>query len=765
MIYIHFMKFIKSFKLNIAAKLLIGFIMLVVVFIISDWYIINSIRSYLLNQSGKILSEKARNASLQIDSFFSGFWDHAEGISSFYKEPLDDDSRLQIINSAKFVIATEKYFKKIVILKPNGREIVKVDRDGLTPDNALSFEITSDSFELARNGKQTISKIFYTEEEPGPNVNMYSPVLEGTTVVAILKMQINLDQLWDVLSKVTLGETGYAYIVDSDGRLIAHPNQQLVRDNQILTSRPIINTAIKNTPLPIWPEGYDYNNENNIPVVAQIEKVSKIGWTTVFEQSEEEAYAYTRFIRRFFLISYSFTGLVLLIISFLLSNDLVHSIHVLIQGAKKFEKEELKTRIDIASGDEFEELGNVLNSMAEKLDKTFHALDEQKRRSVKTAELLLRRDLDLRDINEELEQEKDKIAAERNKFMVVLSGITDAVISLDLRQYIATFNASAEKITGYKAVDVVGKPVSSVLHLFDKDHEVKTDEYCPSDSDGGVVFRGKYLKLAGNNKQSFVNLVVGKIPGGERINLGGIISIHDLTEEQRLEEMKLDFVSMAAHELRTPLTSIRGYLSLFFDEFLNELSEKQKLLLRRVDISAKQLNSLVENLLSVSRIEKGAFAINPKPVDWLNLVKTIVEELTSRANDKHITLSLQNPGVPVSVMADELRIGEVVTNLVVNAINYTGEGGHVTVSIEVKDDVVITHVQDTGEGIPKEAISRLFTKFFRGSTTLVQGAKGTGLGLYISKAIVTIHKGTISVESELGKGSTFTFTLPKVPSA
>ena len=754
------MKFIYKLRLNIATKLLIGFVMLVGVFIASDWFIINSVRAYLLGQSNKLLTEKARNASIQVESFFSGFWDHAEGIASFYSEPFNNETRTQIINAGKFVISTEKYFKKIVLLKTNGRELVKIDRDVVVSEQSLSYEITSDSLESARRGTPSISKIFYTEDDQSPNINMYYPVSDGTKVVAIIKMQINLDQLWTIISKVRLGDSGFAYIVDSDGHLIAHPNNQLLGKNIILTNRKVISNAIENK-VTEWPDGYDYENEKGVKVVSQIVKNEKIGWIIAFEQSEEEAYAYTKFIRKFFLISYSFSGIVLLVISFLLSNDLVHSINVLIQGAKKFEREELKTRISIDSGDEFQELGSVLNSMAEKLDNSFQAIDAQKKRSVKTAELLLRRDLDLRDINEELELEKDKIAAEKNKFMMVLSGITDAVISLDQKKQIATFNAVAEKITGYRAAEAVGKPISAILKIFDKDHEIAADEYCPTESEGGVVFKGKYLKLQGNGRQSFVNMVVGKIPGGERINLGGIISIHDLTEEQRLEEMKLDFVSMAAHELRTPLTSIRGYLSLFFDEFVNSLSDKQKLLLQRVDISAKQLNSLVENLLSVSRIEKGAFAINPKPLDWVKFVKNIVDELGSRANDKGISLKFVDPGQQIKVNADELRIGEVVTNLVVNALNYTPAKGSVTVSIEVKDNMVVTHVTDTGEGIPKEILTHLFTKFFRGTTTLVQGSKGTGLGLYISKAIVTMHKGTIGVESELGKGSVFTFTLPK----
>lgn len=391
-------------------------------------------------------------------------------------------------------------------------------------------------------------------------------------------------------------------------------------------------------------------------------------------------------------------------------------------------------------------------------------IEQQRKRMEKSAQLLVRRDLDLREINEELEKEKQAISGERNKLAIILYGITDAVIALDLNRRVIIFNKSAQNLTGYSEKEIVGKPLTDFIKIYDKEREVSLDEYCPVKRDGfeGTIFNKPSLKLISKNqKVNFINLITGQIAEGLSTNLGAILTLHDVTYEKELEEMKLDFVTMAAHELRTPLTSIRDYLSVFIQENLSKFSNEQKMFLNRISISTQQLMSLVENLLSVSRVERGVFTINREPADWISIVRQVTADLNTRAVERKLKLTLFVPNKPLpKVLADKLRIGEVVSNLVSNAITYTPAGGKINVWLEQLGDFIITHVQDTGEGIPKEALPHLFTKFFRVSGKLEQGSKGTGLGLYISKSIIDMHQGRIWVESELGKGSTFSFSLP-----
>jgi len=370
---------------------------------------------------------------------------------------------------------------------------------------------------------------------------------------------------------------------------------------------------------------------------------------------------------------------------------------------------------------------------------------------------------DLRSTIETLKQDKNVKSADKDKFEVVLSGISDAIIAVDIDQKILIFNSAAQNLTGYSTSEAIGHHIGKVIRVFDRNEELLPFDYCPINSNDseGTVFTKKDLKIVGKNKEFFANLVVGKIKEGTSINLGCILALHDTTEEKRLEEMKLDFVSMAAHELRTPLTSLRGYLSMLIKDNKDILKGDEVTFLARADISAQQLVVLVDNLLNVSRIENHKLTINIEKTDIRQLIQQSVDQIMERATEKKITLEFRKDESPLPrVLIDKLRMGEVLNNLLSNAIAYTKDGGRVTVWTERKNDDIVTHIQDTGEGISKESLPHLFTKFFRISGRLEQTSKGTGLGLYISKEIIQMHHGEIWVESEVGKGSTFSFSLP-----
>ena len=380
---------------------------------------------------------------------------------------------------------------------------------------------------------------------------------------------------------------------------------------------------------------------------------------------------------------------------------------------------------------------------------------------------VLRRDINIKQINHEFNLGRVILTSEKNKLSIILSGITDAVVVVNLAKNIVTFNASAERLTGYSASFAIGKPIDKIISVFDQDIELLPIYYCPVNTSGfeGVVFSKTDLKLMGHNgKQSFVNLIASQIKEGKHINLGCILTLHDVTKEKQLEEMKLDFVSMAAHELRTPLTSIRGYLSVFLEENKDKFTVTQNMFLHRISVAAQQLMALTENLLSVSRIERGMLTVSMQPIDWIYNVREVVNEFVDRARDKKIDLIFIEPKETISfVKADKLRINEVLSNLLSNAISYTHENGKIFVLTEQQGKEVVTHIKDTGEGIPGNALPHLFTKFFRVTSRLTQGSKGTGLGLYISKSIVETHGGRIWVESEANKGSTFSFSLSAAP--
>lgn len=378
---------------------------------------------------------------------------------------------------------------------------------------------------------------------------------------------------------------------------------------------------------------------------------------------------------------------------------------------------------------------------------------------------------ELEDIKANLEnmvaQRSRVIIAERNKLAIIVSGITDAVIALDFEEKIILFNKAAERLTGFLLQEVIGKEISSAIKIFDKNIEILPTTYAPLRTDGfeGMLYNKQNLKIIATRpgaapKESFVNFTSSTIKESQSVNLGCILTIHDITEEKQLEEMKLDFVSMAAHELRTPLTTIQGYLSVFSAENSKNFTSEQNMFLTRMQIASNELTGLIENLLNVSKIEKGVKTLKLEPLDIVALLQQVTSEFEEKTKEKSIQITFTKPTYPIpNIMADKLRITEVISNLLSNAIAYTDKNGQISVSIEIKDNSVITHVRDTGKGIPQEAIPHLFTKFFRVWEKL-EMAHGTGLGLYISKSIVEMHGGKIWVESEVGKGSEFSFALP-----
>lgn len=228
-------------------------------------------------------------------------------------------------------------------------------------------------------------------------------------------------------------------------------------------------------------------------------------------------------------------------------------------------------------------------------------------------------------------------------------------------------------------------------------------------------------------------------------------------------QMQYAFVSIAAHELRTPLTSIRGYLQVLMSEYKDKMNEDQMDLLKNIEISANQLYALVENLLDVSRVERGSLNIKRESLDYGALVKEAVGEFKTRASQKNISLGIV-PGSQIpKISVDRVRIKEVLSNLLNNAVLYTPANGRILIYVNQRGNDVVTSVVDNGPGITAEVIPHLFTQFYRAlrsSDMQDPNPQGSGLGLFICKSIIDMHKGKIWVESQLGKGSAFIFSLP-----
>ncbi|GCE50810.1 PAS domain S-box-containing protein [Thermosporothrix hazakensis] len=231
----------------------------------------------------------------------------------------------------------------------------------------------------------------------------------------------------------------------------------------------------------------------------------------------------------------------------------------------------------------------------------------------------------------------------------------------------------------------------------------------------------------------------------------------DITEQKRLERQKDEFLGIASHELKTPVTSIKAYTQLLERRFRKAGDERASELLKKMDMQLNKLTSLIADLLDVTRIESGKLLFHPAPFDYNSLIQEVIEE-AQRTTTRHTIL--QELGPSVTLTGDRERIGQVLTNLLTNAIKYSPKADTIYVKTELKDNMVITSVLDFGIGIPAEKQQHLFQRFYRVEGETQMTYPGLGLGLYISAEFVKRHHGTIWVQSEEGKGTTFSFSLP-----
>ncbi len=229
---------------------------------------------------------------------------------------------------------------------------------------------------------------------------------------------------------------------------------------------------------------------------------------------------------------------------------------------------------------------------------------------------------------------------------------------------------------------------------------------------------------------------------------------------REISEMKEEFLALTTHDLRSPLAVISGVISFFTSGRLGELSGEQKNMVAMMERNAQSLIELVNDLLDASKLEAGSMRLDPTSIDLRGLINELHETIEPLAREKNITLKEELPPRLPPIEADRAKLRRIIVNLLSNAIKFTQHGGTVTVTAERIGNYLRVAVADTGVGIAPEDVARLFDKYEQARSRATRGEKGTGLGLYIIRQLVELHGGEIHVQSEPGKGSTFTFTLP-----
>ncbi|MBM4401878.1 MAG: PAS domain-containing protein [Candidatus Cloacimonetes bacterium] len=374
---------------------------------------------------------------------------------------------------------------------------------------------------------------------------------------------------------------------------------------------------------------------------------------------------------------------------------------------------------------------------------------------------------------EERFEEIEKLVNNNEKLLAILQVLATGVFAIEPDGRVFFWSKGAETLTGISEISARGRFYQKVLELPEEEEKsplvelietrktVKREYQTKTQNSHRRQDFGGQANLRTQNPIPLLLTFIPLLNPRGRL-LGAVVEIKDISDEKRLEQMKLDFVSIVSHELRTPITNIKGHLDVVMKEAENLSSQHRKFLQRAYISNERQLET-IEALLNISRIERGTVKIDIKPIRLEDVISGVVAEFEEQAQAKNLEIKFIYPHLTLpQIMADRDRTREVLINLVSNAIKYTRQGG-ITIRVTQKGKELITSVSDTGIGISPEVKPHLFQKFFRGERVLTEESPGTGLGLYIAKSFVELMGGRIWVESEENRGSTFSFSLPIIP--
>jgi two-component system, OmpR family, phosphate regulon sensor histidine kinase PhoR len=366
---------------------------------------------------------------------------------------------------------------------------------------------------------------------------------------------------------------------------------------------------------------------------------------------------------------------------------------------------DLSARVEEGNLDELSEVAHALDATASRLEQSFHALE-----------------------------------GSRRELTALLDSMQEGVMAVDAQGQVSWSNAVMQRISPVRN----GRPL---VHSI-RDPEVL---FCVEGALRDRELRSGHATSVAPGRVFEVN--AAPTPGG-----GAMAVLHDITDIQRTEKMRRDFVANVSHELRTPLTSISGYVETLLEDD-RMVSETGREFLGIILKNATRMNRLTEDLLALASVESGDYKVRPMPMRASALVSDAIESMTGIVLDSEVTLEAAGT-TSTLVMADADALNQVFGNLIENAMKYGKAGKRVRVGARDLDGMVEFSVQDFGQGIASEHLDRIFERFYRVDKARSRESGGTGLGLAIAKHIVKAHGGHIHAESELGTGSTFLFTLP-----
>jgi PAS domain S-box-containing protein len=415
-----------------------------------------------------------------------------------------------------------------------------------------------------------------------------------------------------------------------------------------------------------------------------------------------------------FWLTLIFTILIIVSITFIYNFPAVISgpVTKLSEGIREIANKNYSQRIYLDQKDEFGELANAFNSMAEKLDEYEHS-------------------------------NLAKIKFEKSRIETIINQMKDGIIGLDDKKHILFVNAVSEKILGLKESDIIGKYAADIAIQNDLMRTLLKEEI------------KKELKIYADEKESFFSKDVINVTANEAV-IGQVIVLRNITPYHELNEAKTNFIATVSHELKTPIAAIRMSLQLLDNKQTGEVNTEQQLLLDSIKDDTNRLLKITGELLNMTQVDSGKIQLSVVASDAKEMLNYAVNANKTAAEQKNIQLTISVAEQLPQVLADSEKTAWVLINLLSNAIRYSHDNSAIFVSIYSKDKKIYFTVKDTGQGIAPEYKAKIFDRYFRVPGT---HKEGTGLGLSICKEFIEAQGGQIMVESDYGTGSAFMLVL------
>jgi two-component system, NtrC family, sensor histidine kinase KinB len=409
--------------------------------------------------------------------------------------------------------------------------------------------------------------------------------------------------------------------------------------------------------------------------------------------------------------------------AFVLSNSIVRPVRQLSLAAGRMAAGDLDSEVDVRAGDEIGDLAVQFNAMAARV------------RELRQSDL-------------------GKILVAQRTAEATVDSLYDPVIVTDAAGRVQRINRAAEVLFG-PADTVLGKPLANVAT--DPRLAAAVSDVLESARPVASEETAAIVPLRVDGIERSFRQRTTPMHDADRAIVGAVILLEDITHLRELDRLKSEFIAGASHELRTPLTSFEMGVHLLLEGSLGDLSARQRELLVMCRDDALRLDTLVKQLLDLSKIESGEAPPQVARVNPGELIGDAIEPLRRQADAKGLTLHIDAPADLPEIAADPGQVERVITNLVTNAIRATDAGATIEISAALRNGLVAISVRDTGRGIPHDYLDRIFEPFVQVPNA---PAGGAGLGLSISRRIIQAHGGQLAVRSHLGQGTTFTFTLP-----